>query len=110
MRLSQDVSIPQIDRDVEYLGVSNLRKLDSKRLREYGGKLLVIQEHSKRLAVLLSYEKFLILQDQLNTVMETLELLSDSEEFQAMLTALAEAKAGKKKSIDQIREELDRGE
>ena len=55
-------SIPRIDRSVEHVGISRLRKLNSDDLKTME-KTLVLQENDQPLAVLLTYEKFLVLQD-----------------------------------------------
>ena len=53
--------IPVIDPNVKYCGVSELRKLNSERLRTLTGAL-VIQDNGEPLAVIISYETFLTVQ------------------------------------------------
>jgi hypothetical protein len=58
-------SIPYIDPKVRHVGVSKLRELNATKLKELGQdneQTLVIQDNDQPLAVLLSYEKFLIMQ------------------------------------------------
>lgn len=106
--LQHQHDIPFIDPNVEHVGVSRLRKLDSAKLKETVEKnTLVIQESDTSVAVLLSYERFLIIQDQLQSVMATLEVLSSKDEVRELLLGLKEAKEGKTNSLDSIRKSLD---
>ena len=52
------LSIPFIDQNVEHVGTTKLRELNSTKLRN-NTKTLVIQENDTPLAVLLNYERFL---------------------------------------------------
>ncbi|HLJ13033.1 MAG TPA: hypothetical protein VKV15_00935 [Bryobacteraceae bacterium] len=97
--------IPFIDPNVEHVGVSRLRQLDGKSLRKVD-KTLVIREHEKPLAVLIGYEQYLIIQNQLQAVMETLDILTDPEERQLLLAGLQEVNSGNTKSIEEIRQSL----
>lgn len=100
--------LPMIDRNIEHVGLSGLKKLDKKRLREVDdkNKMLVIQDHNTPLAVLLSYEKYLIIQDQLKAVMETFELFGDLDELRGVLAGIRDAQEGKTRSIEEIRKSL----
>ena len=100
-------SIPYIDPRVEHVGVSNLRQLDGKKLRQMDDKTLVIQEHNTPLAVLLSYEQYLIIQDQLQTVVDCFELLSSPEETAALISGLRDLRDGNTRSIGEIRKDLE---
>lgn len=102
------LDLRKIDRKIEHVGVSGLRKLDRKRLRSVEDKMIVIQDHNEPLAVLLSYEKYLIIQDQLEALMNTVEVLNDPVELEGLLAGLAEASDGKTKSIEDIRRNLKR--
>lgn len=94
--------IPYIDPNVEHVGVSRLRKLNSRTLREFD-KTLVIQDNDTPLAVLLRYEQFLTMQNRLQSVLSTIELLTDESEVSALQAGLASAKAGKTKTLAEIR-------
>jgi PHD/YefM family antitoxin component YafN of YafNO toxin-antitoxin module len=96
---------PYIDRNVNYVGVSRLRSLNATQLREID-KTLVIQENDQPLAVLLKYEEFLIMQDQLISVIDTIAALSERDEFDGIVTGWKEMEAGKTKSISDIRAAL----
>jgi PHD/YefM family antitoxin component YafN of YafNO toxin-antitoxin module len=98
-------TIPYIDRNVQHVGVSRLRSLNATQLREIT-KTLVIQENDQPLAVLLKYEEFLIMQDQLVSVIDTIAALTDNEEMNGLAAGIAEMNAGKTKSISEIRAAL----
>lgn len=98
-------TIPYIDRNVQHVGVSRLRSLNATQLREID-KTLVIQENDQPLAVLLKYEEFLIMQDQLISVLDTIAALGDREEMAGILAGFKEMEAGKTKSIAEIRAAL----
>jgi PHD/YefM family antitoxin component YafN of YafNO toxin-antitoxin module len=98
--------MPFIDPNVEHVGVSRLRQLDAKELRKIDKKALVIREHDSPLAVLLSYEQYLIIQNQLRAVMDTMEILSDPAEVQMLVAGLREAQTGQTTTIDDLRREL----
>jgi PHD/YefM family antitoxin component YafN of YafNO toxin-antitoxin module len=100
-------TIPRIDPSVEHVGVSRLRKLNSDDLKTMD-KTLVLQENDQPLAVLLTYEKFLVLQDQLDSLMRTIYVLSNEEESAAMRAAMEDLNKGRTKDIHQIRAELNK--
>jgi len=102
------VDMPVIDARVKHVGVSRLRRLDGKSLKRdvSDNKALVIRERDEPLAVLLSYEQYLIIQNKLNAVVETLDIISRSEEAQMLIAGLREVKAGNTKSLDDIRKSL----
>jgi hypothetical protein len=62
--LGQRVSIPYLDPSVQHVGISRLRQLNVTHLRALD-KTLVIQDNDEPLAVLLSYEHFLAMQDRI---------------------------------------------
>src|SRR5579862_1880717 len=98
-------TIPYIDRNVQHVGVSRLRSLNATQLREID-KTLVIQDNDQPLAVLLKYEEFLIMQDQLTSVLDTIATLTDNEEMAGIFSGWKEMEAGKTKSISEIRAAL----
>jgi len=79
-------ALPRLDPDVKYVGVSKLRDLNATKLKDDQGTTYVLQENDQPLAVLLSYERYLIIQEQLASVMNAIEMLSDPDE-RAGLTA-----------------------
>ena len=58
------MTFPRIDPNVKYCGVSKLRELNSDKLRELPGAL-VIQENNEPIAVIVSYETFLLMQSRI---------------------------------------------
>src|SRR5690349_11434461 len=97
--------IPHIDPNVKHVGVSKLRALNAEKLRETD-ETLVIQENDKPLAVLLTYDKFLAMQDELLAVARTVEMLSDNAELAALRAGVADIKAGRTRSLDEIDADL----
>ena len=100
------ISMPIIDRKIKYQGISGLRKLDGKQLRALDDNMIVIQEHNSPLAVMLSYEKYLVLQDQLQAVMETIDVLGSPEELSALLAGVRDVGESRVESLDDIRKGL----
>lgn len=111
MSMSTKTELPFIDRRVEHIGVSKLRQIDGKTLKEnVDNKAIVIREHDLPLAVLLSYEQYLVMQDQLNSLVETIEILSSADEFKLLAQGMSEfANQAPRKTIEQIRASLKRG-
>lgn len=98
-------SIPYIDPNVEHVGVSKLRKLNSRELRKIT-KAMVLQENDTPLAVLLNYKQFLIMQNQLFSLLETIELLASEQEVASLVSGLRDWKAGRTRPLSEIRESL----
>jgi hypothetical protein len=98
-------TIPYIDPNVEHVGVSRLRSLNAEVLRNFQ-KTLVIQENDQPLAVLLTYSQFIEMQQQLNSVLSTIEILTDDDERAALTRGVAAISQGKVKSLSDIRAEL----
>ncbi len=103
--MSPTTTIPYIDRNVQHVGVSRLRTLNATQLREID-KTLVIQDNDQPLAVLLKYEEFLIMQDQLMAVVDTIAAMADQEELAGIVSGIKEMNAGKTKGIAEIRAAL----
>lgn len=102
-----DKEIPVIDPSVRHVGVSKLRELNASRLREETTSgTFVIQENDTPLAVLLSYERYLIIQEQLQSIMKTLDFLADAEEVKSVMAGLKDVGAGRSRSLADIRAEL----
>jgi translation initiation factor IF-3 len=64
-KMNQD-SIPYLDPSVQHVGISKLRALNVTQLRDLD-KTLVIQDNDKPLAVLLKYEHFMAMQQQIQS-------------------------------------------
>ena len=100
------MTIPFIDPSVKHVGVSKLRELNATKLKEQNDDTLVIQENDQPLAVLLSYEKYLIIQEQLAAVMNTLELFSENQELEGVLRGLSEVTEGRTRSFAEVKAAL----
>jgi PHD/YefM family antitoxin component YafN of YafNO toxin-antitoxin module len=97
--------VPYIDPNVEHVGVSKLRSLNAKTLRN-NDKTFVIQDNNTPLAVLLTYDQFQMMQKQLEAVLETIEVLNDDEERHALIAGLEAVSAGRTRSLSEIRAAL----
>lgn len=64
MTKATSVSLPYVDPTVQHVGVTKLRSLNVAQLRDLD-KTLVIQDNDKPLAVLLRYEQFMAMQEQI---------------------------------------------
>jgi hypothetical protein len=98
-------NIPYIDPNVQHVGISRLRSLNATQLREID-KTLVIQENDQPLAVLLKYEEFLIMQQKLMSVLDTISVMADDTELAGIMAGLKEMSGGQTKSITEIRAAL----
>jgi PHD/YefM family antitoxin component YafN of YafNO toxin-antitoxin module len=96
---------PHIDPTVKHVGVSKLRGLNAHKLRETTDTF-VIQENDKPLAVLLTYDKFLAMQEELMAVARTVEMLSNKSELAALHAAIDDTKAGRVRSLAEIDADL----
>ncbi len=101
------MSIPFIDQNVEHVGTTKLRELNSNKLKA-NRKTLVIQENDKPLAVLLSYEQYLLMQNKLFSLLETIEVLSNEEDIETLKAGFEDLKAGRTRSIAEIRASLNK--
>jgi len=98
---------PVIDPTIKHVGVSKLRELNATALKETDDTF-VIQDNNTPLAVLLSYEKFLIIQQKLMSVMNTLELLTESKELAGVLAGIQEMRDGRARPLADIEAELEK--
>jgi len=55
---------PDVDPRIRAIGVSKLRKMNSKELRKLDDKLYILQDGEDRLAVLLSFEYYMKFQEE----------------------------------------------
>lgn len=96
---------PVIDTTIKHVGVSKLRELNAATLKDTEDTY-VIQDNNTPLAVLLRYEKFLVMQQQLAAVMNTLDLLIESKELQGVLAGIEDMLAGRVRSLAEVEAEL----
>ncbi|HJT71835.1 MAG TPA: hypothetical protein VJ731_16670 [Terriglobales bacterium] len=102
-------AFPFVNPTIRHVGVSKLRELNASKLRESSEETLVIQDSNDNpLAVLLSYEQFLIIQQQLMSVLNTIEVLADKDENDSLLAAFEDIRDGRVRSLDEIDAELDK--
>ena len=101
------LAIPFIDQNVEHVGTTKLRELNSAKLKS-NRKTLVIQENDTPLAVLLNYEQYLLMQNQLFSLLETIDVLTNHSEVEALKSGMDDLEAGRTKSIAEIRAALAR--
>jgi predicted transcriptional regulator len=100
-------TVPVIDPNVKHIGVSKLRGLNATTLKEKTTtNTYVIQENDTPLAVLLSYENFLVMQEQMRAVMNTIDLLCDRAEVAGLKAGLDDAAAGRVRSLAEIRADI----
>ena len=97
---------PYIDATVKHVGVSKLRGLNADKLRETTDTFVIQDPNDKPLAVLVTYDKFLAMQDELMAVARTVEMLSDKSELEGLKAGLADMKAGRLQTLDEIDAEL----
>lgn len=97
---------PVIDPSIKHVGVSKLRELNATALKETDDTF-VIQDNNTPLAVLLTYEKFLNMQQELMSVINTLELLTDSRELAGVLAGIEQLNAGRARPLAEIEAELE---
>ena len=101
------LTIPFIDQNIEHVGTTKLRELNSAKLKN-NRKTLVIQENDTPLAVLLNYEQFLIMQNQLFSLLETIDVLANQTEVEALRSGLADLQEGRTTSIADVRAALNK--
>jgi predicted transcriptional regulator len=97
--------IPHIDTTVRHVGVSKLRELNVAKLRQ-SEETLVIQDNDEPLAVLLTYDKFLEMQQMLESMLNTIELFMEKHEADGLVAGLEDVKAGRVRSLAEIEAEL----
>ncbi len=99
-------AIPVIDPDVKFVGVSKLRDLNATKLRDIAQTTYVFQDKDQPLAVLLSYDRYLEMQSQLEGVVGLLEMLTNEKEREGVMAGLHDSAAGRAKSFSQIKAAL----
>lgn len=98
-------SVPYIDPNVQYVGVSKLRTLNAANLHSLD-KTLVIQDDDTPIAVVLSYDQFMKIQQQRQSAFATLEMALNEEERSALLQGMQEVSEGETESLSTIRQDL----
>lgn len=70
--------MPYIDSRVDHVGITKLRELNAKGLRDMN-KLLVLQDNNQPLAVLVKYEQYLVMQQKLQSLMNTIRMSNQDD-------------------------------
>jgi hypothetical protein len=94
-----------IDPSVKYVGVSKLRELNAAKLKE-SEDTLVFQENDQPLAVLLTYAKFMEMQQQVYALLNTIDLCQEKAELEGLKAAFEDLKEGRVRSLAEIKAEL----
>lgn len=99
------VDIPRIDPNVQYVGVSKLRTLNATNLHDLD-TTLVIQDNDRPIAVVLSYDLFLQMQQERERVLTTLEMVANNEELTALRTGMQDVLSKRTRPISAVRDSL----
>jgi len=94
-----------IDPNVRFVGVSKLRELNAAKLKE-NEDTLVFQDNDQPLAVLLTYAKFMEIQQQVYSLLNTIDLCQEKAELEGLKAALEDLKEGRVRSLAEIKAEL----
>ena len=86
--------IPFVDPAVEHVGVSKLRTFNATNLGKIT-KTMVIQDNDAPVAVLLSYRQYLAIQNKLQEALDALDLLSQQENVDRLLSSLRDIPEGR---------------
>jgi PHD/YefM family antitoxin component YafN of YafNO toxin-antitoxin module len=99
-------ALQRLDPDVKFVGVSKLRDLNATKLKDDQDTTYVLQENDQPLAVLLSYERYLIIQEQLESVMSAIEMLTDVDERTGLIAGFEDLKDGRTRPFAEIKAAL----
>lgn len=98
--------IPIIDPRIEHVGASKLRTFNTSNLGKLK-KTLVIQDNDTPLAVLLSYEQYLIIQNKLKSLLKTIETLKDPKNAAGLLEGVQDAAEGRTMALSRVMSEIE---
>jgi len=96
-----------LDPNVKYVGVSKLRELNTAKLKETEDTL-VFQDNDEPLAVLLTYGKFMEIQQQVYSLLNTIDLCREKAELEGLKAAFEDLREGRVRSLAEIKAELER--
>jgi len=100
-------TVPVIDPNVKYVGVSKLRELNAAKLKETEDTL-VFQDNDQPVAVLLTYAKFMEMQQQVSSLLNTIDLCREKAELEGLKAAFEDMHEGRVRSLAEIKAELAR--
>src|SRR5258708_15030173 len=86
-----------IDPTVEHVGVSRLRQLSAANLGKLT-KMLVVQDNDTALAVVVKYEQYLAMQNQLEQALRTIQMF----EAKGVAEGLLDADAGRVTPLSEV--------
>ena len=93
---------PYIDPNVQHVGVSKLRGLSASKLSDMRSTL-VIQDNDSPLAVLVRYEQYLAIQEQVKSLRETIQILTDERERDALSSGLKDLAEGRVRPLSEVK-------
>lgn len=99
-------ALQRLDPAVKHVGVSKLRDLNATKLKDDQDTTYVLQENDQPLAVLLSYERYLIIQEQLDSLMNVIEMLTDVDERNGLIAGFKDANEGRTRPFSEIKAAL----
>lgn len=93
---------PYIDPNVQHVGVSKLRGLSASKLSDMRNAL-VIQDNDTSLAVLLRYEQYMAIQEEMKSLKETIQILTDRNEREALDAGLNHMTEGRVRPLSEVK-------
>lgn len=101
-------AFPFVNPSVRHVGVSKLRELNASKLKENEDTLIIQDSNDTPIAVVMSYEQFLTIQEQLVSALNTIELLNDEVEQKSLLKAFEDVRNGRVRSLSDIEAHLEK--
>lgn len=86
-----------IDPTIEHVGVSKLRQMSAANLGKLR-KMLVVQDNDTALAVVIRYEQYLAMQNQLEDALRTIQAYAST----GLATGLHDAEVGRVKRMTEV--------
>lgn len=99
-------ALQRLDPGVKYVGVSKLRDLNATKLKDDQNTTYVLQDNDQPLAVLIGYERYLIIQEQMDSVMSAIEMLTDVDERNGLIAGLKDFQGGHTRPFAEIKAAL----
>ena len=90
-----------LDTSIEHVGVSKLRQLNASNLGKLK-KMLVVQDNDMALAVVIRYEQYLAMQNQLEQALRTIQ----AHRSEGLGRGLADAAAGRMRPMSEVDPDL----
>src|SRR5256885_16758279 len=108
MPINTTTTMAVLNPDVKYVGISKLRDLNANKLTQLKEtkETLVFQDNDKPVAVLLSYDNYLGIQQQMAALMNTVELFSERIELEGVIRGLKDISEEKVHSFAEVKATL----